>query len=61
MGKTQTGKIRSVLLTEAQDDRLENKLLPALAGLGVQNRNQFFRLCAEKMTPSDVRTLLERP
>jgi hypothetical protein len=49
------GVSRSLLLTQEQDARLE-KLLAA-TGL---NRNQFVRICAEKMKPSDMDKLRDR-
>jgi hypothetical protein len=57
--KTVNGKTRSIIFTQEQDDRLE-KLLEKVGEYGVANRNQFFRLVAEKMVPSDVRSLVER-
>lgn len=57
--KTVNGKTRSIIFTQEQDDRLEN-LVERARDYGVANRNQFFRLIAEKMVPSDVRSLVDR-
>lgn len=60
MGKKRVyGKGRSLVFTEEQDARLE-RLLEAVEPLGVENRNQLFRLVASAMTPDDVKSLLRR-
>jgi len=58
--KTVNGQTRSVIFTQEQDDRL-NRLIEAAGDYGVKNRNQLLRLVADKMTPSDVRSLVDRP
>ena len=55
MAGKKNGIHRTVLLTPAQDARL-NRLLEA-TGL---NRNAFVRLCVEKLTPTDVDELQRR-
>lgn len=57
MGQTKgkTGKVRSVVLTPAQEERKDRLL--AATGL---NLNQFVRLCIEHLTPDDVRQLQNR-
>lgn len=50
-----TGKVRSVVLTPAHEERKERLL--AATGL---NFNEFVRLCIERLTPDDVRQLKQR-
>ncbi len=53
--RTVNGVPRSLLLRPEQDGRL-NRLLEAVE----MNRNEFVKLCADKMTPNDVRDLQKR-
>lgn len=53
--KTVNGVHRTLLLTKDQDERLER----LLAATGM-NRNAFFRLCVERLSPRDVADLRAR-
>lgn len=53
--KGKTGTVRSVNLTPDQESRKDRLL--AETGL---NLNQLVRLCVEKLTPEDVRSLQAR-